>query len=92
MDHINTETHLVFETITDKGKVCSYQTGCFPVTYRRGLKYLFILYSYIANRILPLRAELEITSYMHTKHVMTTSSIWYSIPELIGWIFNNPMP
>ena len=42
----NVETHLVFETVVDAGKFNPYQTGNFPVTSRKGVKYVFILYSY----------------------------------------------
>ena len=52
MDPINAETRIFSATVVDSGKVYSYQIGNFPVTSRRGVKYVFILYSYDANAIL----------------------------------------
>ena len=48
----NIETCIVFATVLDAGKVCSYQSGSFTLTSSRVVKYVFILYSYGANAIL----------------------------------------
>ena len=55
----NSKTCLVFETVVDAGKVYSYQTGSFYVTYIKGVKYLLILYYYDTNAILsdPLKSR-----------------------------------
>ena len=59
METGNAETHLVFATVVDTGKVYSDQTGHFTVTSSKGVKYVSILYSYEDNAIfqIPSRAE-----------------------------------
>ena len=52
MEHSNSETHIIFATVVDAVKLYSYQTGFFPVTSIKGVKYVFILYYYDANEIL----------------------------------------
>ena len=73
MEPRNAETCLLFELVVDAGKLLSDQTGCFTVTYKRKVKYIFILYSHDANTICqsPPREELARKSYTHTQHVMT---------------------
>ena len=75
VDPINVENNILFEAVMYEGKVCTKQTGPFPVTSIRGVSYVFILYSYNADAILSYysRTELEITSYIHTPHVTNTS-------------------
>ena len=69
MKPINSETYLLFATVFGAVKVYSYQTGHFPVTFIKGVKYAFILYSYDANAIfqIPARAELYRKFYMPTE-------------------------
>ena len=52
MEYRNVETNIVFWTVAYEGKLYSDQTGRFTVTSIRGVKYVFILYSYDANGIL----------------------------------------
>ena len=72
MDPRNEETHLVFATVIDSGKLYSYQTVHFTVTYRRGVKCIFILYSYDTNAVLsePLknRTRKDILHLYNTYH------------------------
>ena len=49
MDPSNVENHLVFTTVVDSWKVYSDQTGSFTFISSRGVKYVFILYSYSPN-------------------------------------------
>ena len=90
----NTETHLEFSTAVGAVKVYSYQTGHLPVTSSRVVNYIFILYSYDANENFqrPSGTELEMTSYMLTPHVMTTSRKGYLIKNIFGWIVKHPIP
>jgi hypothetical protein len=43
---------LLFATITETGKICTNQTGQFPVTSSRGNQYILVLYDYDTNAIL----------------------------------------
>ena len=52
MEHSNSETHIIFATVVDAVKLYSYQTGFFPVTSIKGVKYVFILYYYDDNTYL----------------------------------------
>ena len=48
----NDNTHLVYmSTIDSKGLICSNQTGMFPRTSNRGMKYVCMFYIYNANYI-----------------------------------------
>ena len=60
MDTINVETSIFFSTVKDEGKVYSDQIGHFLVTFSRGEKYVFILYSYNISIILsdPLKIRM----------------------------------
>ena len=49
MDPRNVETNHVFVIVVYAGKSYSYQTVLFTVTSSRGVKYVFILYSYSSN-------------------------------------------
>ena len=51
MDTNNAENCLVFVTVVDSGKLYSDQTGHFPFTSIRGVKYVFILYLYDTNSV-----------------------------------------
>ena len=51
MEPRNAETRIVFSTVVDAVKVYIDQTGHFPVTSIRVVKYTFIIYSYDANTI-----------------------------------------
>ena len=59
MNPINAGTYLSFTEVVDVGKLCSDQTGHFPVASITGVKYVFILYSYNANAIFsdPLKSR-----------------------------------
>ena len=88
MDTNNAENCLVFVTVVDSGKLYSDQTGHFPFTSIRGVKYVFILYLYDTNSVFHSSsiAELEITSYIHTQHLIITSRRVYLSPKFIGCI------
>jgi hypothetical protein len=45
----------------ESGQICTNQTGCFPVTSRRGNKYIMILYDYNSNSILaePMKSRTD---------------------------------
>ena len=93
MESSNTETHIIFATVVDTGKGKSDQTGRFTVTYMRGVKYLFILYSYDANKFFlgTSRTEQERTYYRQTQNVMTASRRGDSSQKIIDWITKHPM-
>ena len=53
MKNINAATHLILETVVYSVKLYSYQTGCFTIKDKKGVKYVFILSYYDANTIFP---------------------------------------
>ena len=65
---INTETHLVFSTVANAGKVYSDQTGRFPVTSSKGVNYSFNYYHTIPTQFSHITSivEQEEASYSHT--------------------------
>ena len=89
MDPRNTETNILFETVMDAVKLYLHQTGYFPVTSNRGLKYVFILYSYDANTILSYtlkgRTVKEIIHTYTTCHEHLKEKV--SKPK-IHWLYN----
>ena len=72
MEPINTETHIVFATVVNAGKLYSEQTINFTVTSRKGVKYVFILYLYDNNKILSetlkMRTKKDILHTYTTRH------------------------
>jgi hypothetical protein len=54
---------MVYATaIQETGKICTDQTGCFPITSSHGNKYIMVLYDYDSNVILaePLKSRSEL--------------------------------
>ena len=49
-------TNLAFAGVEVRGtpgNICTYQTGRFPLTFIKGTKYVFMLYCYESNTIIP---------------------------------------
>ena len=58
----NTEaTHLIFVAVEKTGKIYTYRTGLFPITSRKGNKYICLIYGYATSTILtdPLNNQRE---------------------------------
>ena len=76
-----TRTHDVFLTVTDlQGKICTDQTGRFPVTSSRGNKYIMIAYDYDSNTInaealKPRTGESLKNAYMKIQALLTSRGL-----------------
>ena len=71
-------SHQVFvETVELTGKVSTDQTGRFPVTSSRGIKYLMVLYDHDSNTIIPepikSRSEAELIRAYSVLHAKLTN-------------------
>jgi hypothetical protein len=51
----------IIQAPNESGQIYTNQTGCFPVTSRRGNKYIMILYDYDSNSILaePMKSRTD---------------------------------